>query len=267
MRIIVLGADGMLGHVVAATLSRAYDDVVPLTRKQYGDLSEMANIDLLCDSLRHAIVINCVGMIRQRLPKLPTADGILRAIMLNSYLPHRLAEKSRLIHVSSDCIFSGRDVGNYVETDLPDEPDIYGRSKALGEPTHSALVLRTSIIGPELSRSLSLFEWFMAQESECNGFTNSMWNGVTTTTLADCILLLLQTAQYRIDGVRHVFGETVSKYDLLMKLNALRASPLRIRPTELLGRIDRTLSTIFPDFNKAMPIPPLDEQIDDMRRA
>ena len=142
--------------------------------------------------LRPDAVLNCVGLVKQ----LDSSRDPLAAIPLNALLPHRLARccgllGARLVHVSTDCVFSGR-TGGYRESDVPDPVDLYGRSKLLGEVEHApGLTLRTSIIGLELSRKVGLIEWFLAQRGMIRGFRRAIYTGLTTRVLGRLIERIL----------------------------------------------------------------------------
>jgi dTDP-4-dehydrorhamnose reductase len=180
-RVLVLGATGMLGHVVLSLLAQdgAFDVTgtvrsLSTAKLLSPDLQsrlipgiDVENVDLLASAFAYArpeIVINCVGLVKQ----LSTADDPLAALPLNAMLPHRLTRLcaiagARLIHISTDCVFSGAK-GMYLETDPSDAKDLYGRSKYLGEvDAPHAVTLRTSIVGPELASAHGLLEWFLSQ--------------------------------------------------------------------------------------------------------
>lgn len=266
-KILVLGQGGMLGHVVLDVLRNN------LSPQEYGifgvsqhdyDLAKQDGINLLTRNFHphQLLVINCVGMLRQRIGKIPTSSEVCKTLMINSYLPNVLADRYQLIHITTDCVYSGTK-GSYVESDTHTEMDLYGRSKSLGEPAN-AMCLRTSIIGPEISgRNLSLYEWFMSQSEPVNGFTNHFWNGCTTYTLAICILKIIQDDLY-IKGDRHLYSNTVSKYDLLQLFNTKKNPKIKINPVEAISKVDRTLSTNYPEFLKLFNIPPIEQQIKEL---
>jgi dTDP-4-dehydrorhamnose reductase len=265
-KIIILGINGMLGHKVFNIISDNTDIKFVGVMSSDFDLSTPEGLNAF--SSRHhsddkTLVINCVGLLRQRMPTVLTAYDYYKAFMLNSYLPHFLSERYKLIHITTDCVYSGQGISwdhGYLESDEHTEMDLYGKTKSLGEPKN-ALCLRTSIVGPEISgRNLSLFEWFMYQHKPINGFTNHFWNGLTTEILANCILKIIQDDLY-ITGVRHLFSNTVSKYELLQLFNKNRQNPIEINPVEAPMAIDRTLSTIYPEFLKQFNIPSIEEQI------
>ncbi len=178
-------------------------------------------IDVLDDrSRRDAIagadmVVNAVGVIKQASGLADSVD----TVRLNSLLPHQLAAECaaqdiRLVHVSTDCVFSGRK-GGYVEADVPDPIDFYGRSKLLGEVEAPALTLRTSIIGHEVQRHASLFDWFLTQpETSVRGFVHAIYSGVTTHELAR-LLRDVVIPDPSLQGLYHVASEPISKLELL----------------------------------------------------
>lgn len=174
------------------------------------------------------IVINCVGALVQESQSNPSS-----AIYLNALFPHVLKDlcnvnDAKLIHVSTDCVFSGKK-GAYSEDDFRDADDIYGRSKALGEIFDAPhCTLRTSIIGPELKDGTGLFHWFMKQEGEVKGYTNAYWSGVTTLELAKNIRKAIDND---LTGLYHVSnGDKISKFELLGKFNRFRKDKVQVHP-------------------------------------
>ncbi|MEU4714745.1 SDR family oxidoreductase [Micromonospora purpureochromogenes] len=231
-RVLVLGATGMLGHTLMRDFSDAADIEVYGAARGAGpadafpadvaaritpglDVLELDRLGLLLREVRPDVVVNCVGVIKQR----PEVQDAVRTILVNSLFPHLLAQECagrdiRLIHVSTDCVFSG-DRGGYVESDLPDPPDLYGRSKLLGETSvPPALTLRTSIIGHELRSTMSLVDWFLAQTGVVNGYTKAIYSGVTTTEFAR-LLRSVVLPREDLTGLYHVASTPISKYELL----------------------------------------------------
>ena len=258
MRILILGGDGMLGHELLCRLSSSHDVRVTLRQSMptYQALqlfhpgNAYAGIDIrlidgvrdVLDDFRPDAVVNAVGLVKQR----PDADNAIDSIEINALFPHRLAALCaefdvRLLHMSTDCVFSGR-VGNYREDDTPDALDLYGRTKLLGELSKPhCLTLRTSIIGRELSRYSGLLEWFLAQKGSLKGFRQAIFSGFTTIELARIIERLL--ADYpRAAGLYHVSSEPIAKYDLLVLLRKALGIAIDIVPDDGL-RIDRSLDS------------------------
>jgi len=234
MKILILGAGGMLGHQLWRQLQRDHEVWVTVRRplsayERFGLFKAdrtIASLDVTCaDSLMSVVgrvrpeaMINCVGIIKQ----LKEASNPVISIMINSLLPHRLAELAaavgaRLIHVSTDCVFSG-EKGGYVESDRSDAEDMYGRTKFLGEVIQSHCVtLRTSIVGRELETKSGLIEWFLSQKGKTiRGFRRSVYTGFTTPELARIIETVL--LEYpRMYGLWHVSSERIDKFELLKK--------------------------------------------------
>lgn len=232
MKILILGGSGMLGHRLWMNL-RAEHEVWVSVR---GDGSELPDIPefprhyirpmvdaLYFDqviralaSIQPDLVINCIGLIKQQGH---IARDPLFSISLNAMFPHRLSmlcrsAKIRLIHISTDCVFSGKK-GNYLETDQSDAEDLYGRTKFLGELTYPHCVtLRTSIIGRELKSRLGLIEWFLAQTGTIKGYTKAIFSGFTTDELSRIILEKV-IPNPSLSGLYQVSSDPISKYDLL----------------------------------------------------
>jgi len=222
----------MLGHRLFADLRHRHDVRVTLRQplEAYRDLglfdfsTAIAGIDArvtdrlaeVFAAVRPDAVVNCVGIVKQR----PSANDAIASLEINALLPHRLAvlcrmAGARLVHISTDCIFSGRK-GAYLETDPSDAEDIYGRTKYLGEVAGDhCLTLRTSIVGYELTRKTGLLEWFLAQHGSVPGFSQAIFSGVTTNELSRVVERML-VDHPNASGVFHVSSSPIDKYSLLM---------------------------------------------------
>ncbi|MDE2118962.1 MAG: SDR family oxidoreductase [Betaproteobacteria bacterium] len=258
MRILVLGASGMLGNAMVRVLSEQTDWQVHGTVRSDNskrlfrtDIAErlLSGVDVEHhDSLLQAfvrvrpnVVINCIGLVKQ----LADAEDPLLAIPINSLLPHRLARLcdlagARLVHMSTDCVFSGRK-GGYRESDPSDAEDLYGKSKFLGEADYPhAITLRTSIIGHELQGAHSLIGWFLSQEKQCKGFVKAIYSGLPTVVLARLVrdVIIPQTG---LSGLYHVASKPISKYDLLCLVAKTYGKSIEIIPDSSLV-IDRSLN-------------------------
>ena len=198
-------------------------------------------VDVVADFKPNAI-INCIGIVKQR----TIAKESIPSIEVNALLPHRLAVLceaigARLIHLSTDCVFSGKK-GNYLESDLSDAEDLYGKTKYLGEVQEShCLTLRTSIIGIELSRKKSLLEWFLSQTGSVKGYTNAIYSGFTTIEMAQIINMMLLNYP-NASGVYHVASDSISKYELLSLINSGFNKNLEIIPDNTFS-CNRTLDS------------------------
>jgi dTDP-4-dehydrorhamnose reductase len=258
MRILILGGLGMLGHRLWIELSRQHDvwatvrgsssDVPALPAIDRAHIRERVDVvdgdDLVraVGCVRPEVIINCVGLVKQR----ATANDPVMAIKINALMPHQLADLClasgcRLIHVSTDCVFSGQ-TGNYTESSRPDADDLYGRTKLLGEVTYPhTLTLRTSIIGRELANRQGLTEWFLAQNGHAKGYTRSLFSGITThefaRVIADHVL-----PHPELSGLYHLASTPIAKYELLQLLKTSYKRDLNIEPD---GAVicDRTLDS------------------------
>jgi dTDP-4-dehydrorhamnose reductase len=199
------------------------------------------------DDYRPDAVINCVGLVKQA----SNGNDYLRSITLNSLLPHQLAKRceeyeSRLIHISTDCVFSGTKGSPYLESDKADADDLYGKTKFLGEVIDRphVLTLRTSYIGNELSGANGLLEWFLSQGQECQGFTKAIYSGMPSIILAQVIEnVLLEHSE--LSGLYQVASSPISKYNLLKLIAKVFKKKIHIIPNDSLV-IDRSLDgTLF----------------------
>jgi dTDP-4-dehydrorhamnose reductase len=212
-RIVVLGSTGMLGHKMVERLRLHYSNVTGLSRNDGLDPTHSKSVQELLLSLHPDIVINCVGVIKQR------PQDVEESVNINAAFPHFLYRgcmsiSARLIHFSTDCVFSGKK-GNYSELDTPDPEDIYGMTKYLGEVAGvNALTIRTSIIGREKSNYHGLLEWFLRQRGEIPGYRRVMFSGVTTNYLSDIVAEQIKDPS-PISGLYQVPSYPVSKFRLL----------------------------------------------------
>lgn len=202
-----------------------------------------SDIQRVFETAKPQIVINAVGIIKQ----LPSAKNVIETLSINSILPYRLAEAaekydSRLISVSTDCVFRG-DRGFYREEDVSDATDLYGKSKNLGEVTsENCLTLRTSIIGRELLSRHSLVEWFLSNRGKkVKGFKNAIYSGFPTIVFADIIADIILN-QPTLNGLYHVSSEPINKYDLLRLINEKYDAGIEIEADEDF-KIDRSLDS------------------------
>jgi dTDP-4-dehydrorhamnose reductase len=160
---------------------------------------------------------------------------------------------SRLIHISTDCVFSG-EKGGYVESDFADAKDVYGKSKALGEiDCPKAITLRTSTIGHELNSAYGLLDWFLSQDEHCRGFRRAIFSGLPTVVLAQIIRDVV-IPRKELSGIYHVAAQPINKYDLLKLIATEYGKSISIRPDDSFV-LDRSLSAA--KFNAATGyIPP-----------
>ena len=258
MRILILGGDGMLGHQLLRDLSRSHDVRVTLRQersaysgfKLFTETNSYTGVDVrVTDRLISVFadfhpeaVINAVGVVKQR------RDGQdpIPNLEINALLPHRLASicraiQAHLVHISTDCVFSGRS-GSYTEESEPDPVDVYGHGKLLGEViVPGCITLRTSIIGLELSRKTSLLEWFLAQKGSALGYKNAIFSGFTTNEMSRVVDRLIVNFP-KSAGIYHVSSNPISKYDLLSLIRTQFDLPIDLIPDEKF-HCDRSLDS------------------------
>ncbi|EHP51014.1 dTDP-4-dehydrorhamnose reductase family protein [Odoribacter laneus] len=221
-KILLFGSTGMAGHITYYYLksTQKYNITNVVFRTKLTEDSIIVNvtdIEAVAKVVRSThpdLIINCIGVLVKGSKEHPD-----NAILINAYFPHLLKKLSdeigaKLIHISTDCVFSGKK-GGYTEEDFRDADDIYGRSKALGEIINEKdLTIRTSIIGPELKiNGEGLFHWFMDQSGNVNGYTKVIWGGVTTFELAKAIDVAIEKNIHGLVQLSNGIG--ISKYDLL----------------------------------------------------
>lgn len=235
--VLVLGTRGMLGHQVLRAFNEHPGYVtgsIPTRVANWADDFEIINPD---------IVINCVGVV----PRSPSYQNPTRLFEANAVIPHKLHAEcrkhgARLIHVSTDCVFSGLR-GNYSEKDKTEPQDLYGKSKLLGEVDASdAITIRTSLIGPETDdRQRGLLEWFLQQKGLAAGYANAHFSGLTTLEFAKTLRDVI-VPNPSLHGIFHVGGERISKYDLLGAIAAVYGKDITVAKSTTI-EIDRSLDS------------------------
>lgn len=226
MKILLIGSNGMAGHIISKYLSEQGYEVDTLARNNAKFSLDIENVNLTIDFLSkikndYDYIINCIGLLVK-----DSNDRPDRAALINSWFPHAIENaisdsKTKLIHLSTDCVFDGK-TGNYVETDIHTETNSYGKSKSFGEVNNNKdITFRMSIIGTEKKKNgTGLLNWILNNtDHEIPGWSNAMWNGITTLQLAKCINLYIKNPC--ITGIYHVVDNDVSinKFDLLCLIN------------------------------------------------
>lgn len=270
MKLLVLGCNGMAGHLISLYFKEKGNDVIGFARSDsrlldktiIGDASDMLLVKRIIEDGQYDAVINCIGLLNQF-----AENNKAMAVLLNGYLPHYLVEitkntKTRIIHMSTDCVFAGND-GPYYEDSFPNGATFYDRSKAIGEIYNDKdLTFRNSIIGPDIKESgIGLFNWFMKQEGPIGGFTGAIWTGVTTLTLAKAMETALKenlTGLYNL-----VNNQSINKFDLCSLFNRyFRNGEVKINPDDKL-QLDKSLRRKRNDFS--FVVPSYEQQIKEMR--
>ena len=266
-KVLILGSTGMLGHQVVNYFLK-FDDynVIDIAFRSklreetiISDVTDKTAFEKVVTKLKPDFIVNCIGVL------IHGSSNVENAIYLNAYLPHQLKKISKnigakLIHISTDCVFSG-DKGGYIESDVKDGKGVYSQTKILGEIEDDAnLTLRTSIIGPELKgNGEGLFHWFMSQQGDITGFTRAIWSGVTTLELVKAIKWSIESD---ITGLYHVTNNSsISKYELLKLFQKYTKKDIDIKSVD--GKnIDKSFINTRLLMN--YQIPSYDEMISDM---
>ena len=259
-KILVLGVTGMLGSSVfkelfnnklyqvcgtVRSLNKVANFTIPMHESLISgiDVLDYDSLVAVLERVKPDIVINCVGLIKQ----FTVAKDPLLALPINAIFPHRLSKlcsliNARLIHISTDCVFNGQK-GMYIEGDVSDAEDLYGKSKYIGElhDLPHAVTLRTSIIGHELNSTASLVDWFLSQTGTVKGYNKAIFSGLPTVELARVIMdFVIPNTSLR--GLYHVSVAPIDKYSLLSLIADIYGKEIEIVMDEKL-QIDRSLDS------------------------
>lgn len=258
MKVLVIGASGMIGSAVIRVLSekkdwtvfgtvrdgsvkRFFSESIAERLKAGVDVLYHDSLTRILDQIRPNVVVNCAGLTKHK----KDAEDPLVSVPLNTLMPHRLAGLcklvgARLIHVSTDCVFSG-EKGGYREDDFADARDVYGKSKALGEVVAPhTITLRTSTIGHELQSKYGLLDWFLSQEGQCKGYTRAIFSGLPTVVFAQVIRDVV-IPNNMLSGLYHVAAKPIDKFSLLKMLAFTYKKQIEIVPDHEFV-IDRSLN-------------------------
>ena len=258
MKILVLGASGMIGSTMIRVMSEQNDYEVsgtvraesmkrffstPIADKMVAGVrvEKQDSLVKVLNKLRPDVVINCVGLTKHK----SEADDPLVATQINTLMPHRLANLceligARLIHISTDCVFSGKK-GGYTESDFTNATDVYGKSKALGEIDYpNTITLRTSTIGHELNSAYGLLDWFLSQGEKCKGYNRAIFSGLPAIVFAQIIRDIV-IPHKNLSGLYHVASQPINKSNLLGLIAKVYGKSIQILPDERLV-IDRSLN-------------------------
>ena len=260
MKFLVIGCNGMAGHIISLYLKEQGHNVTGYARQnsKYVDtvLGDASDFELLKSTVlkgNYDSVINCIGLLNQF-----AENDHAAAVLLNGYLPHFLAKitentDTQIIHMSTDCVFSGK-TGGYTEDSVPDGTLFYDKSKAMGElDDKKNITLRNSIVGPDIKESgIGLLNWFMKQSGPVNGFTGAIWTGQTTLQLAKT---MEQAAKLRAHGLYNtVPDESINKYELLKLFNTyIRRNPIEINPMDKFVADKSLVRTRYEGFDYKIP--------------
>jgi dTDP-4-dehydrorhamnose reductase len=260
-RVLILGSTGMLGSACLKVFgSDKSFEVFATSRKPGGQHvsfdAKKSDLTILFNEYRPNWIINCIGIIKPHINEM-SPDSIQNAIKINSQFPADLAaaakkNKTKIIQIATDCVYSG-ERGMYTESDLHDATDVYGKTKSLGEvPSENVMHLRSSIIGPEVGRATSLLEWFRNQpkNAHINGFSDHLWNGITTHHFAKVSLGIVKSNCFS-QGVHHIIPSNIVTKAHLLNIFSETYNRKDIKINEIISsnHVDRTLSTNQKEFN------------------
>jgi dTDP-4-dehydrorhamnose reductase len=275
--VLILGSTGMLGWTVLDTFCN-YENFkvfatfrdkksIKLLQKKIGkkkikkvkflrfDVLRSSDTQLKKITRNISSIVNCIGIIKPHIDEINKRSE--NALMVNSVFPHKLSKISsskniKIYQIATDCVYSGKK-GNYTEESIHDVTDIYGRTKSLGEVKFKNFYnLRCSIIGPEIKEFSSLFEWFKSQKinATINGFTNHLWNGLTTKVYAELLVGIIKNNIILPNSIHIVPKDQITKYNLLIQFSKiLRMNHINLVKTNSKYKINRTLNTIIKNKN------------------
>ena len=292
-RVLVLGANGMLGKMLSLYLDSNKELEITVTSRKSTRFIEknfndkhlkydalLNNIeDLIIKKDKFGCIVNCIGIIKPKINE-NDLDSVKNTIEVNSYLPinlQRISEEQDIhyIQIGTDCVFAG-DIGDYYEDSFMDAKDLYGKSKITGEiESKNKHIVRSSIIGPEEGRGFSLMNWFLKNdEKEVTGFQNHMWNGVTTLNFSKVVEGMIKNQNFSFKTQHLIPKNTISKAQLLEELKKHFNKDININHMNSSTFINRTLLTKKVEKNEELwkmagykSTPSIEENIEELANS
>lgn len=262
IKILILGSNGMAGHMISEYLSNYEDyEIIRSTRENLSnnktnytfDAINFSEFETLITKTFPDYVINAIGILNSVAENHPD-----NAILINTFLPHYFAKicnkyNAKLIHISTDCVFNGSK-GSYLENDIKDGIGFYAQSKALGEVVYgNNITIRTSIIGPELKKNgIGLFDWIFKQENKIIGFAEAYWGGVTTLELAKAIHFIINNKYTNLKLVHLTNNNSINKFSLIEIINNVFKLGLNVVPDDKY-KVDKSLKNSNTEFKYTVP--------------
>ncbi|HGY9578703.1 TPA: dTDP-4-dehydrorhamnose reductase [Vibrio harveyi] len=216
MRILVTGSKGQVGHCLTEALK--HKDGVVLLAVDKDDL-DITNQDAVLDSVKAfkpTIIINAAA--HTAVDKAEHEVELSYAI--NSDGPKFLAEAASavgaaILHISTDYVFEGDKVGEYVESDATNPQGVYGASKLAGEIEVSRacdkhIIIRTAWVFGEVGRNFVKTIIRLGQERNELSIVGDQFGGPTYAgDIAKALIAISEkiTSDDRVDfGVYHYSG-------------------------------------------------------------
>lgn len=259
-KVLVVGTTGMLASALTRLLGMSDIEVTFLSRFQFDPLQQnVVNLNISgYDYIINAIGITNVWVKKYDRKTFYNVNGDFPKEMMT----HCRKYNCKFIHISTDCVFNGS-AGKYLETSQPTATDIYGLSKIRGE-AHDGMVIRTSIVGPELFKNTSLLCWFLSQKNDVLGYENHLWNGITTIELTHLLAKIISKDLYKT-GIQHIYSNDISKYSLLKLFSRHYKNKIKIVPFHKEEAVDKRLRTNDINYLELLGITPLEEQVLEMK--
>ena len=117
------------------------------------------------------------------------------------------------------------------------------------------ITFRNSIIGPDLERDgIGLLNWFLQQTGTVNGYTKSVWSGVTTLFLAQ---MIERAAIENLHGLYQLTNNMpITKHDLLKLFAKVFRKEIKISPVDGIEADKRLINTknfgVAPSYEKML---------------
>ena len=205
MRVILIGKNGQLGKSFQNIVDkRKYNNNFTFVGRDELDLSNDNNIDKYFDDNHFDLIINCAAYTNVDRAEEETA----LAEQINHLAVLKLSKvankkKAKLIHISTDYVFDGKNVKPYLEIDKTSPINTYGRTKLSGEeallkvmPTN-AMVIRTSwIFSKHGNNFVNTMLKLGREKNEINVVTDQIGSPTYADDIANDILKIIDNKKF-----------------------------------------------------------------------
>lgn len=240
--VLVLGHKGMLGNAVQGFLSANSFKVATIEHRWETDEFKRRIRDF-----KGSHIVNCIGIFKQ------TNDSEMRRVNLD--LPVWISKNNEAMQLvaGSDAEFSGQATPGrgYAPDAVADPVDEYGKLKhelsLFASHSNNMKIIRCSIIGVEIGTAKSLLSWFLAKQdgTHITGYTNHIWNGITTLQWARlCLRYIKEQSPFKNEEHQNILqpvSSPISKFNLLKTMNEVFSKQVIIEEGKAPVTLNRSL--------------------------
>lgn len=242
MKILVTGANGQLGSEIKALRSNYPDWEFLLTDVDELDLTNFIGLEKYILSELPQIIINCAAYTAVD----KAEDDSEKAFLLNAKVPGKLSDiakkaGAKLIHISTDYVFSGKQNVPLKETEATQPESVYGKTKLEGETLSinngNPIIIRTSWLYSRFGHNFVKSMLRLGKERDELGVVfDQIGSPTNAADLANAVLTIITDFSATQDwkhGIYHFSDEGVcSWYDFSRAIMDIAGLDCTVLPIE-----------------------------------